>query len=456
MSTRVLIIDDEDIFREDLATLLRDAGLDCRTASNSAEGQVLAEAFNPEVVLCDIAMPGKSGIEVLDDLAMQNPECAVVMITAYGTLDSAIEAFRKGASDYITKPVVVEDVLLRIDRIVKYKRLLAEVKFLRREIAADLGSLPMVGKSEGMQRVLDLVGKVAPTRSTVLLTGESGTGKEVVAQALHEMSARTPNDHDETSIMQPFVAINCAGISSELLESELFGHVRGAFTGAVKNRTGYFELAGNGTLFLDEIGEMPLPLQSKLLRVLEQQEFVRVGSTSPIPLKARIVTASNQDLAKMVKENRFRQDLYFRIAVFEISLPALRDRRSDIPLLADHFVRRFNREMKRNCKGLDNAALGKLMTHDWPGNVRELKNAIERAMILLSDDYIGVDDLPPQISGKAEAPKPSEDLRQAMRIYEQEHIRRVIRSCHGNKEEAARRLGVNLSTLYRKAPFAKS
>lgn len=441
MTAKVLIIDDEDMFREDFASLLRQKGYECKTALNGEEGLALAEEFSPDLIFCDIVMPGKGGVEVLDEIILICPESCVVMITAYGTFETAVEALQKGAYDYIMKPLLIEDVLQKIEHFMKYRLLLQKVKFLRRELSRDVESSRMVGKSDAMKEIFDLIEKVAPTRSTVLISGESGTGKELVARAIHEMS-----DFRE----HPFVAINCAGIPEHLLESELFGHVRGAFTGAFKNRVGFFELAGEGTILLDEIAEMSLGLQSKLLRVLEQREFLPVGGTKPIMLKARTIASVSKNLRDLMKAGQFREELFFRIAVFEIHLPPLRARRSDIPLLIEYFVGRYNRELKRKCLGMDNEAMRSLLAYSWPGNVRELRNVIERAMILNHGDYIPVADLSPEITNNLQFPKYSDDLRDAVHAYEREHIRRILLDSGGNKEETARRLGINPSTLYRK------
>ena len=441
MNSKLLVIDDEDLFREDLATLLRQSGHECKTACNGEEGLAAVDQFHPEVVLCDLVMPGEDGIEILDKIVQTSPETPVIIITAYGHLESAVTAFRKGAVDYITKPLLIEDVLQKIDRIIEYKRLSREVKLLRREVSQAACDSPFLGQSKPTKEVLDLIKKVSATRSTVLLRGESGTGKEVAARLIHAMS-----DSPEL----PFVAINSAGIPEHLLESELFGHVRGAFTGAVSNREGFFELAGEGTIFLDEIAEMEMSLQSKLLRVLEEREFYRVGGTKPIPLTSRLIASTNQDLRVMVEKGEFREDLFFRIAVFEIVLPPLLERQSDIPLLVDHFVKIFNKEMKRKCLGVDNEVIRRLMVYPWPGNVRELRNVIEHAMILSHEDCIRLEHLPSDIRGSFESSKYSDDLRDAMRAYEREHIRRVLSACKDNRENTARQLGINPSTLYRK------
>ncbi len=441
MSARVLVIDDEDVFREDLALLLRQKGYDCQTACDGEEGLAALDRFDPDVILCDLVMPGADGIEILGGISQLSPQTPVIMITAHGRLETAVAAFRQGAADYITKPLLIQDVLQKIKRLVEYRHLSREVQLLRREVSQGDHHLPLVGESEPMQVIGKLIEKVAATRSTVLLRGESGTGKEVVARSI-----RTLSDSPEL----PFVAINCAGIPEQLLESELFGHVRGAFTSAVVNKEGFFELAGEGTIFLDEISEMSVNLQSKLLRVLEEREFYRVGGSKPIPLKSRLIVSTNRNLRELVEEGHFREDLYFRIAVFEIVLPPLSERRSDIPLLADHFIKKFNAEMKRQCLGVDNEVIRRLMVYSWPGNVRELRNVIEHAMILSLGRYIILEDLPPEIQNSFESSEYSDDLRQAVRAYEKEHIHRALLACGHNKEKTARRLGINPSTLYRK------
>ncbi len=423
--------------------MLSRKGYECRTAATAEKGLKAAAEFFPDVVLSDIVMPGKSGIEILDELLRIHPEASVIIMTAFGTLDTAIEAFRKGAVDYLLKPLVIEDVLNKISRIQEHKRLQQEIRELRREIREAVESLTLVGKSEAMQKVLKLIRKVAPTNSTVLITGESGTGKELVARAIHEFSPAKD---------APFIAINCSGFQENLLESELFGHVKGAFTGAVKDKDGFFRVVGDGTIFLDEISEMPLSLQAKLLRVLEEKEFYPVGGTHIIPMEARVIAATNKDLKALVAREGFREDLYYRIAVFEIDLPPLRERRSDIPLLADHFLRKFNREMKRSYRGITPEALNDLMAYHWPGNVRELRNVIERAMILCDGNMISPEGLPAaMISGIVPvSPTSTQNLREALHAFENVFIRKVLNECNWNKEEAARRMGINSSTLYRK------
>ncbi|MBW8015743.1 MAG: sigma-54-dependent Fis family transcriptional regulator [Planctomycetes bacterium] len=441
MPAKILVIDDENLFREDLAKLLSRRGYDCKTAVDGNMGLTVAEEFGPDVILCDIVMPGQNGIELLGELLRICPECFVIMITAYGTIDTAVEAFRRGASDYIMKPLLIEDVLLKIERLIDHKLLNREIRFLKRQLHREIEGSLLIGESGQMQKVRELIRKVSTTTTTVLITGASGTGKELVARSIHKNSA---------SAQEPFVAINCAGIPEHLLESELFGHTKGAFTGADTEREGFFEIAGSGTILLDEIGEMPLVLQSKLLRVVEEREFIRVGGKKSIPAKARFMASTNKNLEELVQSGQFRQDLYFRLAVFEIHVPSLKKRRDDIALLCEHLLKKLNKELKRNCRGLDNDAIRMILSYSWPGNVRELRNVIERAMILATGEFITPAELPPQIAGSVEFPKNSDDLRISVAAYEKEHIRRVLSAAGGNKEECSRRLGINASTLYRK------
>jgi DNA-binding NtrC family response regulator len=441
MSARVLIIDDEDLFREDLASLMRDEGYDCVTASSGEEGVRLAEHEPPDVILCDLVMPGTSGLEVLEQLAVACSGTPVIMITAYGTMESAVEAFRRGATDYVLKPVNFEDLSRKVVRSIELRNLEREVHFLRRTVSEAATDTRLVGRSVAIEEVRRTIAKVAPTDSTVLITGESGTGKEVVARAVHESSAR----HE-----QAFVAVNCAALPRELVESELFGHERGAFTGAVREKPGLFELASGGTLFLDEIAELSLEMQPKLLRTTEDRSVQRVGGTRPVAIDVRIIAATNRVLRDEVDAGRFREDLFYRLCVVEIALPPLRSRREDIPALVEHLCHRLNGRLKRHLRGVDTEALRVLMSAPWPGNIRELENVLERSMILTDADVIGVDDLPAGLIGPTARPKTTDDLRAAVRAYEGEHIRRVLSAADNNREEAARRLGIDASTLYRR------
>jgi len=442
MPAKILIIDDEKMFREDLAVLIRKNGYSCETAANAEEGLLKVSGFLPDIVLSDIKMPGKNGIDILEDIHQRNPESSVIIMTAFGTLETAIKAFRKGVVDYILKPFVIEDILNKINLISEQKSLMREIKYLRRHISEDIKPFALVAKSEKMKHIAELIRKVGPSDSTVLIVGESGTGKELVARAVHKASMRKDKQ---------FIAINCPSFQENLLESELFGHERGAFTNADTTKQGFFETAEDGTIFLDEIAEIPISLQSKLLRVLEQREFYRVGGTQLFPMNARIIAATNQDLNLLVKQGKFRADLYYRIAVFEINTPPLRDRISDIPVLVDFFIKKFNAEMKKFCKGVEPEVLSFLMSYSWPGNIRELRNVIERAMILSNDDYINMDSISQRevnnlMSGKIL----TKSLKNAVSEFETAFIKRIIEECGGNKEKAARRLKINASTLYRK------
>ncbi len=441
MAVKILIIDDENLFREDLAIILSRKGYNCKTAANADEGLKLVMEFLPEIILSDIVMPDKNGIDLLNDILQVQPEVYVIMMTAFGTLETAVSAFRKGAVDYILKPLVIEDVLNKISRLSEQKKLIREIQYLRRETSEDIKSIAIVSKSDSMKQVIDLIKKVAPQKSTVLISGESGTGKELVAKAVHEYSEKKD---------EPFIAINCSGFQESLLESELFGHVKGAFTGAVKDKEGFFETAGDGTIFLDEIAEMPVSLQSKLLRVLEQREFYPVGDTKIHPMNARVIAATNKNLKSYIEEGNFREDLFYRIAVFEIDLPPLRERMSDIPSLAEYFIRKFNVEMKTKYRGVSPEALQIFLTYNWPGNIRELRNVIERAMILSDGNMILPQSLPIQMKRGIPVALKSNDLKGAVQSFEGTFIKQVLVECKWNKEEAARRLNINPSTLYRK------
>jgi DNA-binding NtrC family response regulator len=441
MTARILLIDDEDVLREDVAALLRQEGFTCDTAPTGEEGLRVAEAEAPDVILCDLVMPGISGPEAIRRLVMLCPEAAVIVITAHATVETTVEAFREGAVDYLLKPIVPEELFGKVGRSMERRQLERELRYLRREISAAGPGDRIVGNSGSIVAVRDLIARVGPSSSSVLITGESGTGKELVARAIHSVSQRSQG---------PFIAVNCAALPRDLAESELFGHVRGAFTGAMRDKPGYFELAGGGTLFLDEICELSPEVQAKLLRAIDQQEIFRVGGTRQIRTNVRIVAATNRNVKNEIAENRFREDLYFRVSVIEIPLPPLRERREDIPMLVDHLLHRLAAELKRRISGVDHAALRLLMSATWRGNIRELANVLERAILLTDDEWIAVADLPAELAGAVEAGEPGDDLRIAVRAYEREHIRQVLTRTDGNREEASRRLGIDPSTLYRR------
>lgn len=441
MKPQILIVDDEDLFREDLASLLRAEGYECRTAATGEEGLAVAHEEEPDLVLCDLSMPGLDGVAVVDDLAMERPDLPVVLMTAYGSLDTAIEAFRKGAADYLLKPLQHEELLVKLKRCLEQRFMLRELRFLRRRLSHVDEGTRLVGSSPQMERVKDLIRRVATAQTTVLVTGETGTGKEVVARSIHEQGAGPE---------APFVAVNCAALPRELVESELFGHRKGAFSGAVRDKPGMFELANGGTLFLDEIGDLPLELQPKLLRALERGEVMPVGATRPVATRFRLIAATHHDLQKEAEAGRFREDLFYRIRVMEINLPPLRDRRTDIPALVNHLLPRINSRLKKRVLGVDDRALRALINGDWPGNVRELENALERAVLLADKTILVREDLPGQLAGLQDDCEHAMDLRTAVQAYEKEHIRRVLESTGGNREEAAEVLEIDPSTLYRR------
>ncbi len=441
MSVDVLIIDDEALFREDLATLLEAEGFSCATAEDGERGLAKAEEKRPDVVLTDLVMPGMDGLEVVRRLASVSPETAVIVVTAFGSLETAVEAFRGGAADYLIKPVVPADLLAKLRRVGEMRRLEREVRYLRRAVSEAGAGTRIVGRSEAIATVRELIARMASAPSPVLVLGATGTGKELVARALHQAGAGE---------QAPFVPVNCAALPRELIESELFGHVRGAFTGAVRDKPGVFEIAAGGTLFLDEVAELPVDLQPKLLRALEERQVTRVGGTRPIATPVRIVAATNRDLQQEVAAGRFREDLYFRIRVIEIVLPPLRERREDVPPLVEHLIARLNERLNRRVRGVEPAAMRVLMAGDWPGNVRELENVLERAMLLAEGELLGTEHLPPELVGEATFRAGSDDLRSGVRAYEAHHIASVLAATGGNREEAARRMGIDPSTLYRR------
>ena len=364
-----------------------------------------------------------------------------IMITAYATVENAVAAFRRGAQDYLMKPVLFDDLLAKIDRLIGYRRLLLENQALRRQLHGHGDLEALVGESPPMKAVKTLIRKVGPTRSTVLITGESGTGKELVARALHA-AGPAPGE--------VFLAINCAAIPHDLLENQLFGHVRGAYTGADRDHAGLFVAAGRGTVFLDEIGELSRSTQAKLLRAIENKEVLPVGATRPVSFQARLLTATNKDLTAEVAADRFRADLYYRLNVVTIHLPPLRDRREDIPELVAALLAKHVRNLGKRVDGVDNATVRGLMAATWTGNVRELDNALERAVILGEGSILTPDDFPPGLIVESDPDGSGDNLRSALRDYERQHIQRVLRDCGDDKREAARRLGLGLSSLYRK------
>jgi DNA-binding NtrC family response regulator len=443
MADRILVVDDEELIRESIGFLLRKEGFTVEEAANGREAykKILAEPF--DIVLTDLEMPKMKGLELLEKISQLSPQTLVLIITAYGSLETAITALRHGAVDYILKPVEFDELLVKIRRLLEYKKLTVENQLLRRELQREYDFTSMVGKSPAMKRVFDMIQTVASTDSTVLITGKSGTGKELVARAIHFNSPRKS---------KPFFPVNCGAIPETLFESELFGHKKGAFTGALADKDGYFKAAEGGTLFLDEISETPLNLQVKLLRVIEQKEFTPVGSPRPIAANVRLVASTNRDLLEEVKNGKFREDLYYRLNVVELKLPSLAERREDIPLLVEHFVDKYRREMNKDIKGVDDNLMRLLMNHEWKGEIRELENTIERAVIFSKDEFISLDDLPGLFGPEAPTVLVDETqpLDKAKDDFERQYILMVLRKNNSDKRKAAEILKLSLSSLYRR------
>ncbi len=438
---RIIIVDDEKSQREMLGGFLTKKGYTTKTVSSGEEALKLYETENFEIALLDQKMPGMDGITLLSKLKQIDPELQAILITAHGTVETAVEAMRAGAYHYITKPITNLDELLELIRKAGEKHfLLKENKLLKQELQENIGDSSIIGDSPAMKKVLSTISSVAATNTTVLVTGESGTGKELVARAIHAMSPRSGNR---------FVTVNCAAIPENLLESELFGHTRGAFTGATSSREGKFSLADQGTLFLDEIGEIPGNIQVKLLRAIEEKTFERVGSNTSVNVDVRIVAATNRNLSKEIQEGNFREDLYYRLNVINIHIPPLRERREDIKPLVEHYVARLSQKLNKNVTGITPAAKDQLLRYSWPGNVRELVNVIERAIVLLRGEVIDASDLPLEVEDK-----PSTDVSYtsdgeipSLKDMERKHIERTLEYTDWNFNKASEMLGIHRNTL---------
>jgi DNA-binding NtrC family response regulator len=436
---RILIVDDEANARTALAELLRDEGYAVETAADGFKALPKLEEFVPDLVVTDLKMPGLNGLELMQKLRERDPDAVVIVMTAFGAVDSAVQAMKQGAADYLTKPVNVDELSLVLKRELERKRLRAEAGQLREKLSERRRIDKIIGSSAPMQQVFDTVLQIAPSRASVLITGESGTGKELIAAAIHEHSPRAKG---------PFVKLHCAALAESLLESELFGHERGAFTGAVGRREGRFEQANGGTLFLDEIGEISPTIQVKLLRFLQEHEFERVGGNTTVKVDVRVVTATNRNLLQRVKDGQFREDLYYRLNVVSIEMPALRQRSSDIALLASHFLRKYAAENGKTLDGFSDEALAQLATYDWPGNVRELENAIERAVVVCKKGRVGVEDLTAAII----AAKPRGDgvptvPGATMAELERYAIMKTLEHTGGSTSRAAEMLGISPRTI---------
>jgi DNA-binding NtrC family response regulator len=440
----ILIVDDEPLIRETLAEYLSQEGFSVTPCGDGEEALRLSVDRCFDVALCDVQLPGIDGIELLERLHQISPETFVLLITAYATVENAVEAFQRGAQDYLMKPILLDEVLNKVRRLLAYRSLYQENQWLRRELHRSLPSEEIVGRSEAMQRVFAMIRKVAATRSTVLLVGESGTGKELVALAIHEQGQ--PLGAESTG---RFLAVNCAAIPHDLLENQLFGHRRGAFTGADRDQAGVFVHAGPGTVFLDEIGELPLSIQAKMLRAIEQKEILPVGANEPVRFEARVLAATNKDLTKEVEAGRFREDLFYRLNVVSITIPPLRDRREDIPDLVEFLLAKHARTLGKRVGGVTHEAMQLLLTARWKGNVRELDNALQRAVILGEGPLIAPADLPPDLVPSDNPLGLVDDLGKAVNQFEKQHIERILRQTP-DKKEAARKLNMGLSSLYRR------
>jgi DNA-binding NtrC family response regulator len=445
VSASVLVVDDEPIIRDTLAEFLQQEGFTVESCGTGEAALALAGSKSFDVALCDINLPGIDGMDVLQRLLQLNPETFVLLITAYATVETAVEAFQKGAQDYLMKPILLPEVSRKIRRLLEQRDVRLENQWLRRELhrQADTNPEMVLGRSPAMKQVMDLARKVAPTPSTILILGESGTGKELLARALHRIAqAAKPTDGK-------FLALNCAAIPADMLENQLFGHRKGAFTGADKDTPGVFVAAGAGTLFLDEIGELPMPTQAKLLRAIEQKEILPVGASEPVTFSARILAATNKDLQKEVAAGRFRNDLYYRLNVVSLTLPSLRERTQDLPEFVEFLLVKHGNAMGKPFTGLSREAMQAVLANPWPGNIRELDNAIQRAAILGEPPLVQVGDLPGGMVLLPGSPFAVDNLADAYARFEKMHLEKIL-SESPDKRDAAKRLGIGLSSLYRK------
>ncbi len=442
MSANVLIVEDDTNTREGLSRVLKKEGYQIILSGDGNDALKKVRRENLDLVLTDLKLPGADGLEILRETKNLRPEVAVILITAYGTIESAVEAMRKGAEDYLTKPINVGHLKHLVRKALERQVLFRENVYLRRELKKRYKLENIIGQAPKMQSIFETIVQIAPARSTVLLEGESGTGKELLASAIHYTS---PRAH------KPFVKVSCASLSEGVLESELFGHEKGAFTGAISQRKGRFELADEGTLFLDEVSEIPRLTQIKLLRVLQEREFERVGGNKTIKLDVRLIAATNANLKEAIERGKFREDLYYRLNVVDIVIPPLRERREDIPLLVDHFLAKYNQENNKEIRGVSRPALNALWNYNWPGNIRELENAIERAVALCRGTIIEIKDLPSGLSLE-ERPKSIVPVEVGMSLkeVEREIIRGTLSQVRGKRVKAAGILGIGTSTLYRK------
>ncbi len=442
---RVLVIDDEEVMQDVLARLLRRRGYAVECAGSAEQGLRRLCETDYDVILCDIMLPGMNGLEALQSIRRDDPQQVVIMITAYASVESAIEAMKNGAFDYIAKPFKNEEVLLTIGKGVEHRRLTQENRTLKRALSDKYGFSNIIGQSAEMREIFDLISQAAPSRSTILIQGESGTGKELIAKAIHMTSPRSG---------QPFIVVNSGSMPADLLESNLFGHVKGAFTGAINNKKGLFELADRGTIFFDEVGNLSPETQAKILRVIQEREFMQLGGVESIHVDTRIIAATNSNLEEAVQKKEFREDLCYRLNVISLTLPPLHQRASDIPMLAMHFLRKYNEENNKTVTSLSREVLGVLEGYHWPGNVRELENTVERAVVLCKTDEIDLDLIPGHIRNPAipsaeeiTIPDGGLSLKKTVEEFEKAMILRALSLSNGVQKSAAQLLQVKPTTL---------
>ena len=437
----ILVIDDEESMRDSCMQTLSRKGYSVDTADNGILGLSMMKEKAYDLIILDLKMPGFNGMEVLKEVNQKSPETLVIVITGHATIESAVEAMKQGAYDFIPKPFTPESLRMIVKRALSTRELTLENMLLRNELKSGLGSEIIIGNDNSMKAVEQLVRKVGPTDTTVLVTGESGTGKEVIARAIHRCSGRSD---------KPFVAVDCGSLVESLFESELFGHVKGSFTGAVETKYGRFELANGGTLFFDEIGNVSLSIQSKLLRVLQEREIIKVGSSQVVKIDVRIIAATNRDLIQSVKDGTFREDLFYRLSVVPITMPPLRERKSDIPLLTKYFLEKYNKKRGKNLKGISDKAMKALIEYDWPGNVRELENAVERAIVLTENEIIEPSDLMYYgltVDNDTDTGSNEEDKVRRLVDMEKEYIIKALKMFNGHKGNTAESLGIDRKTL---------
>jgi DNA-binding NtrC family response regulator len=450
MKFRILIIDDEKNIREIFSLLLQEKGYLVETAENGKKGLETARKFTPDLILLDMNLPDISGIDVLPQVKDFLPDTAVIIITAFGTIKNAVEATKLGAYDYMEKPIDNDELLLIISRALKVKKLQLEVEELKSELSERYRFSNIVGTSSRMNSIFHMMEKIARVDGTVLITGESGTGKELAARAIHYNSPRKEG---------PFVVVNCGAIPRDLIESEFFGHIKGAFTDAKAEKTGKFELAHEGTIFLDEIGDLSAEAQVKLLRALGEKEIVKVGGTKTIPVDVRVIAATNKNLEEEVKAGEFREDLYWRLAVLSLNLPPLRERKEDIPLLCEHFIKKYNLELKKNVKGVSRQGMKSLQSYSWPGNIRELESVLYESLVLNETPYVEEKDLPLRVIRKAEEIEEdsvlpdmslNETIQNLTGKMEKKIIEDALKETGFNRTKAAQKLGISRKTLFNK------